>query len=209
AAPSPDEMAFQVLGEFGHLHLTAAQFAQLATVQQAWIGMRRDLAASMARHERRHKGDVADLSLIDRARDSEVRRIVGEETFRIWLATRDVHHRAFQSDPQVQGLDERRIAQIYAAIREHDLATTTLPSAGPSRAFSDQSADRHVPSDTRALQVAETEVVLGNLLGRAPFARMQRQGLFGLPDLTLPPHDSSLPAPAHPTPSYLPGSQNP
>jgi hypothetical protein len=205
----PEEMAAQLLGEFGHLPLTATQFAQLAPLQQIWIGMRRDLAASMAQHEKRDQGDVADLQVIDHTRDSALRRIFGEEIFRLWVASRDVNHRAFQSDPLSIGLDAERTARIYAAIREHAIATTTLPSDEQMHLSSSQSADRPVSSLARVALVAQTEVTLGTLLGREPFERMQRQGLFGLPDLHSASNDSHLPAQFPPTPSSFPSLRNP
>jgi len=187
--PPVEEPTVQVRREFGRLSLTASQFADLASTQQTWSKMRRELAASVVQNGSTDAADEDDLRTIDDAREAELRRILGEDAFRVWHRSRDASYRVLQSDPQFAGLDAVQLGRVYDAVRDYDIAASTLRHNERMREFSGQAPDQAAIDQARAILAKQTKVSLCALLGRERYERMQKDGLFGLPDLDLAQHD--------------------
>lgn len=177
SAPDP---AVQVRDEFARLQLSDAQVEQLAAVQKQWTEARAAMAASLEETKTIDAAYEGDLRALDRARDEDVRRILGAEAFDRWQRSRDDRYRALRDHAASWSLDQQQVDRVYDTIRAYDLAVANYEHQAQVRAYSGQAVDWAAIETALADYTRETGASLRHYLGRKRFEQLQATGVLGL-----------------------------
>jgi hypothetical protein len=178
--PDADPSATQVRHDFARLHLSEAQIGQLSSVQEKWSAARADLERSLERNGTLDPAYYGDLQALDRARDEEVRRVVGDERFETWQKSGDYRYLALQDGATRWKLGPREIEQVYGTIRAYDLAVATYEHEVQVRSQQGEAVDAASVDRAIGHYTDQTARALRQLLGPQRFEAMQAQSVFGL-----------------------------
>jgi hypothetical protein len=174
-----EDPVVQVRRDFARLQLSPAQMRDLAAVQQKWNETRAMMAKSL---EETREMDVAyegDLRAIDRARDTEFRRVLGGEAFDAWQKSRDDRYSALEQNAQRWNLDQELINGVYQTIRTYDLAVVNHEHEAQARAHAGEPVDWLAVEMTVAEYTRQTESALRRYLGDDRFEQMRQTEIFG------------------------------
>ena len=188
---SIEDAAQQVRREFSRLPLTDTQISQLADVQIQWEKARGEMAAFLAQTKTMDAAYEGDLKALDRARDDDYRRILGEQSFDAWQKAGDERYRLLRNNAQAWGLDSKQIDHVYATIRAYDLAAATLEHQSQVREQMGEPVDWRTLEDSLADYTRQTAADLRAFLGEERFTAMARQQIFGLRQSARLPHASA------------------
>ena len=188
---SVENPAEQVRKEFGRLPLTDTQLSQLAEVQAQWEKARGEMAEFLAQTRTMDAAYEGDLKALDRARDDDYRRILGEQSFDAWQKAGDDRYRLLRNNAQAWGLDSKQIDHVYATVRAYDLAVATLEHQSQVREQMGEPVDWRTLEDNLADYTRQTAADLRAFLGEERFIAMARQQIFGLRQSARPPHASA------------------
>ena len=177
--PADHDPGAPVRREFERLQLTDAQVNELAAVQKKWSDLRRAMGQSLDQTKTMDVAYDGDLQAIDRARDEEYRRILGDEAFTRWQRPVD-RYRALRNDAPAWGLDKSQVDRVYELIRSYDLAVATFEHQAQAREQSGQNVDWGAVDQSVALYTQQTEASLRAYLGNERFEKMKSQAMFGL-----------------------------
>jgi hypothetical protein len=188
---SVEDPAQRVRQEFSSMQLTDTQLSRLAEVQTQWEKARGEMAAFLAQTRTMDAAYEGDLKALDRARDDDYRRILGEESFDAWQKAGDDRYRLLRNNAQAWGLDSKQIDHVYATVRAYDLAVATLEHQSQVREQMGEPVDWRTLEDNLADYTRQTAADLRAFLGEERFIAMARQQIFGLRQSARPPHASA------------------
>ena len=178
--PATDTPAVQVRQDFARLNLSENQIRQLAAIEEKWSKLHGQLAQSLA-----EKGEVdaayyGDLQAIDRARDEECRRILGDTAFDAWQNSTDSRFAALQHAASGLNLPPTLVDQVYGAMRAYDLAVTSFEHEAQIKSQQGESVDWGDVDRAIGTYTAQTAAALRHLLGDARFEALQKQQVLAL-----------------------------
>lgn len=189
--PVVNDPRAQLSRDFEELQVTDAQLHELAAVQKTWSDTRSAMAESLQRDKTIDGAFDGDLHALDRARDEDYRRILGEDAFDSWQRSRDDRYRLLRNRAQSWDLDPQRVENVYQLIRSYDLAIAAYEHQAQVSAQGGQLVDWTNVQTAVAEYTRQTEATLRQTLGHDRFEQMQAMGAFGL-------RQSAGPDPARP-----------
>ena len=165
----PAEAHFdEVRRQFASLQLSEAQVKQLAQIQQTWSDARGALARSLDATQTLDAAYEGDLNALDRARDDEFRRALGD-AFDAWQKTRDSRYDVVARNIQRWNLPLERADAIYRAIRNYELVTANYEHQAQIQQQQGQPVDSVAVETTLANYTRQTEAALRRYLGDDKF----------------------------------------
>lgn len=170
----------QVRQDFARLKLTESQMSQLAGVQQKWSDTRAEMAKAL---EQTRSMDVAyegDLKAIDRARDEEFSRILGQEAFDAWQKPQDDRYSIMKNNAGIWNLAPQQVDSVFNTIRAYDLAVFNFEYQAQIREHGGQAVDWTAVQSKIAEYTRQTETALRQQLGQERFEKIQQSQILGL-----------------------------
>ncbi len=177
--------AERLRADFARLALDDVQMRELAAAHATWSAARADMARSLAETATMDGAYVGDLLALDRARDEDYRRILGDERFDAWHRAADDRVRAMRENAAAWKLDPAAIASVYSTLRAYDLAVANREHQAELAAQAGGAVDwARVQTDIAAYS-REAEAALRARLGDEGFARLSHAEIISLrePDL--------------------------
>ena len=177
--------AQQVRADFAQLGLSGAQMRELAEVNAKWSSTRADMARSLAETSALDSAYEGDLRALDRARDDEYRRILGDERLEAWQRAGDDRYRVMQENASAWNLDPAAITQVYSTLRAYDLAVANREYQAQLAEQAGETVDWAKVQTDIAAYSRDTEAALRARLGEERFARLSQTEIIALrePDL--------------------------
>ncbi|HEU5078504.1 MAG TPA: hypothetical protein VFT72_04790 [Opitutaceae bacterium] len=170
----------QVRQDFAKLQLTDAQIKALAAVNETWDSARSDMSKSLDNTKDMDVAYEGDLQALDRGRDEEYRRILGDEAFNAWQRAGDDRYIAMRRNAAAWQLDDSTIANVYSLVRGYELAVASYEYQAQVGQHEGKSVDWSTVESQIANDTRDTEKTLRRYLGDQRFERMQAQQVFGL-----------------------------
>lgn len=170
--------AVQLRRDFSRLQLNNAQINELAAIQQKWTAARASMSQSLDQTKTIDVAYEGDLQAIDRARDDEFRRILGEEPFDAWQKSRDDRYNALKRNAAGLSLNQQQVDGIYNVLRSYDLAAATFEHQAQVLAQQGKPVDWASVDKSLTAYAQQTEESLRRYLGSERFALLQKSQIF-------------------------------
>jgi hypothetical protein len=169
----PADKANGLRRDFALLKLGDEQMNQLTSIHEKWKTAREGVTQSVEATRTVDAAARGDLDALDRARDEEYRRVMGNELFTAWQRAGDDRFVAMRENSARWNLDEATIARVYADIRAYDLVVASREYRAQIAEQSGESVDWAAVQASVANYSRQTEAALRSYLDDARLAQLR------------------------------------